>query len=464
MSEIKEECGLFGIWDNPDAAEIAYIGIFSLQHRGEESAGMATTDGEHIRFHKGMGHIGDVFTTPILERLSNPAAIAHTRYSTTGSSNLNNSQPLIVSGSKGKVALAHNGNITNSRALRDEMEAYGSIFATTNDSEILLHLISQPKYGQFKPSLKEALTRLEGAYSMLLLTPTSMTAVRDPGGFRPLSIGRLRDSIVFSSESCSFDTIGAEFERDVMPGEMVYVDATGLYSEMFAPADAINPSHCIFEHVYFARPDSLVFGQNVHFTRVAMGRQLAREYPVEADIVISIPDSGNSAALGYSLESGIPLDHGFIRNHYVGRTFIQPHQSLREKGVSIKLNAVAEVIRNKRVVVVDDSIIRGTTSQSRVAALRRAGAKEIHFRVSCPPTKFGCFYGIDFPNPEFLIANRKTPVEIARHLKVESLGYLSIDGLLGCLTKPPTSYCTACFSGNYPEPVRESLDKLDLEQ
>lgn len=464
MKEIKEECGLFGIWDHEEAAQIAYLGIFAQQHRGEESAGMATTDGERIRFHKDMGLVGDVFSSDVLDRLANPAAIAHTRYSTTGSSSVSNAQPLVVTGSKGRIALAHNGNLTNGALLREELEARGSLFATTNDSEVLLHLISDPEYKTFLDSLKAGLRRLRGAFSFLLLTPDCLVAVRDRNGFRPLAMGKLDDSWVFASETCAFDQVGADYVREVQPGEMIIVDGEGMRSDMFVSESEILPRRCIFEHVYFSRPDSRVYGQTVHISRVKMGRQLAKEHPVPADVVIAVPDSGTSAALGYSQQSGIPLDQGFIRNHYVGRTFIQPHQSIREKGVGIKLNAVREVLQGKRVVVVDDSVIRGTTSLSRIRAVRRAGASEIHLRISCPPTKHACYYGVDFPNPKELIANSKSVKEIGEFLGVDSMGYLSLDGMVKCMDGAPETYCHACFSGDYAVPVEAPLDKFGMEK
>lgn len=464
MADIKEECGLFGIWDHEEASQIAYLGIFAQQHRGEESAGMATTDGERIRFHKDMGLVGDVFSSDVLDRLANPAAIAHTRYSTTGSSSVSNAQPLVVTGSKGRIALAHNGNLTNGALLREELEARGSLFATTNDSEVLLHLISDPEHKTFLDSLKAGLRRLRGAFSFLLLTPDCLVAVRDRNGFRPLAMGKLEDSWVFASETCAFDQVGADYVREVQPGEMIIVDGEGMRSDMFVSDSEITPRRCIFEHVYFSRPDSRVYGQTVHISRVKMGRQLAKEHPVPADVVIAVPDSGTSAALGYSQQSGIPLDQGFIRNHYVGRTFIQPHQSIREKGVGIKLNAVREVLQGKRVVVVDDSVIRGTTSLSRIRAVRRAGASEIHLRISCPPTKHACYYGVDFPNPKELIANSKSVKEIGEYLGVDSMGYLSLDGMVKCMDGAPETYCHACFSGDYAVPVEAPLDKYGMEK
>ena len=390
-------------------------------------------------------------------------AVGHTRYSTTGSSTLKNSQPLVVTCSKGSIAVAHNGNLVNAYELRQQLEANGSIFQTTVDSEIILHLLARATNKQFEDDLLECLRLLKGAFTLLFLTERELIGARDPNGFRPLCIGRLNKSYVLASETCALDLIGAKFVREVEPGEVVLIGPEGLRS--LAPARDRRParSHCLFEHVYFSRPDSMIFGESVQAVRVRLGRQLAREYPVEADLVMPIPDSGNFAALGYSLESNIPFAIGMIRNHYVGRTFIQPAQEIRDLKVRVKFNPIKEIIKGKRLVIVDDSIVRGTTTKARVKSLREAGAQAIHLRVSCPPTKHSCFYGIDFPTRKELIANALSLEEIRKYLGVESLGYLSLDGLLQAVQRPG-DYCTACWSGVYPIPFGEEGDKYALEK
>jgi amidophosphoribosyltransferase len=463
----REACGLFGVAGVPDAARLTYYGLWALQHRGEESAGIVTTDGRTFASHRGMGLVGEVFDVPTLERLRNPIGIGHVRYSTTGASNLANAQPLTVVWAGGPVAVAHNGNLTNGAALRQELEAAGSIFQTTTDSEVILHLLARPPAaGEPEPDpLVRALRRIAGAFSLLVLTPQALVAARDPQGFRPLALGRLGETHCVASETCAFDLIGAEYVRDVEPGEMVTLTPDGrVRSRTFAPADAIRRAHCIFEHIYFARPDSRVFGGHVHQVRTALGRALAHEHPAAADLVIPVPDSGNAAALGFSQASGLPLDHGFIRNHYVGRTFIQPEAGTRGQQVEIKLNAVTDVVRGKRLVVVDDSIVRGTTARSRVVQLRRAGAREIHLRITCPPHRFGCYYGIDFPDRAHLIAADRTPAEVADCLGADSLGYLSESGMLAAAGRVPSDFCTACFTGRYPVPVDAPLDKFVHER
>ncbi|PIQ82155.1 MAG: amidophosphoribosyltransferase [Candidatus Omnitrophica bacterium CG11_big_fil_rev_8_21_14_0_20_64_10] len=460
--EAREHCGLFGVYNHPDAVRLTYLGLFSLQHRGEESAGIVASDGRTMTRHVGMGMVHEVFTPENLSALTGSLAIGHTRYSTTGSSRVQNAQPLQVDFSRGSVAIAHNGNLINALLLRDELEAHGSIFQTTIDSEVVLHLLADPRYGRFEAGLVDTLTQLKGAFSLLILREDALIGVRDPNGFRPLCIGRIGEGWVLASESCALDLIGAQFVREVEPGEVVIIDRSGLRS--IKPFPKTPLSHCIFEHVYFARPDSVVFGESVHQVRRSLGRMLAREHPVEADVVIAIPDSGNSAALGYSQESGIPLDIGITRNHYVGRTFIQPRQRARDFQVRVKFNPVRSVLAGKRVVVVDDSIVRGTTCRARLKSIREAGAKEIHMRVSCPPIRHPCFYGIDFPTRKELIANTHSLEEIRSYLEVDSLGYLSIEGLLKAVNGRGGDYCTACYSGKYPLDFGSEADKYILER
>lgn len=462
MGELKEACGLFGVFGAPDAVERTRLGLFALQHRGQEAAGICSTDGETMQCHRGMGLVSDVFTLESLEKLRNPVAIGHTRYSTTGSSNMVNVQPMLIRCARGEIAVAHNGNLVNGASLRDDLEARGSIFQSTMDSEVILHLLAQPAPNGDDEAFASCLNRIRGAYSLLFLMPDRMIAARDPQGFRPLCLGRIGDGWAVASESSAFEIAGVDFVREIEPGEMVTIDADGVRGEIYAPE--VKASHCIFEHIYFARPDSRIFGESVHKVRIELGRVLARENPVDADIVVPVPDSGNVAAMGYSMESGIPLEFGFIRSHYVGRTFIKPRQSDRDIGVRIKLNVVREVVDGRRVIVVDDSVIRGTTSRSRVRLLRNAGAKEVHLRISCPPHRFTCHYGIDFPDPNELIANKHSLEEMAGVLDVDSIGYVSHEGLLTCVSRPPESYCTSCFSGDYPVPVPAGLNKYSLEK
>ena len=460
----KEACGVFGIYGHPDAVHLTYLGLYALQHRGEESAGIVSTDGKKMYAHRGMGLVADVFNENFLSNLKGHTAIGHTRYSTTGSSLLKNAQPLLVDYSRGSLAVGHNGNLVNADVLRAELEAHGSIFQTTVDSEIILHLMANPRYVRRDEALLDILKRIKGAFTLVLLTEDEMMGVRDPNGFRPLCLGRIDGAYVLASETCALDLIGATFIREIEPGEAVFIDAKGLRSvKAFLPAE-VKPSHCIFEHVYFARPDSVIFGENVHQVRQNLGRQLAREHPAEADIVIPVPDSGNSAALGYSMESGIPFEFGMTRNHYVGRTFIQPTQNIRDFKVKVKFNPIREVLKGRRIVLVDDSIIRGTTSKARVKSLFDMGAKEVHLRVSCPPSRHPCFYGIDFPTQKELIAVNHTVEEIQKFLGVTSLGYLSIEGLLAAVKGPKENYCTACFSGKYPVDFGGEGDKYSLER
>ncbi len=456
-------CGLFGIFGHKDAARMTYMGLYALQHRGQESAGIAVSDGDEIRSFKGMGLVPEVFKEVNLEKLKGDRAIGHTRYSTTGSSKLENAQPIHVDYSRGHLAVAHNGNLVNAGILHDELEAYGSIFQTTINSEIILHLMAKPNFGNLETTLVQTLAEIKGAYSLLLLTEKEMIGVRDPNGFRPLCIGRLGDATVLSSESSALDLVEAEFVREVEPGEIVFVSEKGIRSiKPFVPDH--RRSVCFFEYVYFSRPDSKIHGVNVHTVRRNIGKELAREHPVEADIVIPIPDSGNAVAMGYAEQSGIPFEMGIIRNHYVGRTFLAPTQATRDFNVKIKLNPMADVIRGKRVVVVDDSIVRGTTSRIRVKSIREAGAKEIHMRVGCAPHRRACYYGIDFPDEKKLIANRMTIDEIKEFLKVDSLGYLSMEGMTRAAGKPADNFCRACWDGDYPVPVGPSVDKYVIER
>lgn len=461
----QHECGVFAIYGHPRAAEVAYFGLYALQHRGQESAGIvvAAEPGSVFRSHRGMGLVSQVFPEERLKELVGTRAIGHVRYSTTGSSNLKNAQPLTVDCARGQLALAHNGNLVNASILRAELEQVGSIFQTTSDSEIILHLMARPTGTNRENALTQALERILGAYSMVLMGENEIIGARDAFGFRPLSIGKLGDAWVLSSETCAFDLIQAEFVRDVEPGEVVVIDEQGLRSlKPYKPLE--RQALCIFEYVYFSRPDSNLNGMNVMRARMEMGRQLARMHQVEADIVVPVPDSGNYAALGYSEESGIPYCQAFVRNHYIGRTFLHPSQLIRDFGVRVKLNLVKEAVRGKRVVVVDDSIVRGTTARTRVVNLREAGAKEVHIRVSCPPHRHACYYGIDFPDPAKLLANQMSQDQIAEYLGADSLGYLTIDQMVEACGGESRRFCLACFNGDYPVSFNHELDKLALER
>jgi len=455
-------CGIFGVIGNPEAANLTYLGLYALQHRGQESAGIACSDGEVITFHKEMGLVADIFSEEVLSRLPGHMAIGHVRYSTTGSSELKNAQPFVVDFESGSIAVAHNGNLVNTHVLKQELEVGGSIFQSTMDTEVIVHLIARSRRGRIEERIVDALTQVRGAYSLLFLTRDKLIAVRDPHGIRPMVLGKIKGGHVVCSESCALDLIEGELLRDVEPGEMLVIDERGVHSSRpFFPA----PAHfCIFEFIYFARPDSIFGGVNVYEVRKRLGRELSRLHPVEADIVVPVPDSGVPAAIGYSEASGIPFEMGFIRNHYVGRTFIEPQQSIRHFGVKIKLNAVRGVVEGKRVVVVDDSIVRGTTGRKIIKMIRSAGAKEVHVRISSPPTAFPCFYGIDTPIRRDLIAATHTLDEIKRYLTADSLGYLTIDSLRACVPTAAKGYCDACFSGSYPVPleVQGSDEQLPL--
>ena len=462
---VKDYCGVFGVYGHERASELTYLGLFALQHRGEESAGIVTSDGKRLHSYKNLGLVGDVFSQPsTLEKLPGHAAIGHVRYSTTGSSNVINAQPFLMDFSRGQVGIAHNGNLVNAQILRDELEAYGAIFGSTTDSEIFIHLMGRPEFKTREDCVVGAVSRAEGAYSVAMLFDDMLIAFRDPYGFRPLSLGKLGRAYVVASETCAFDLIEAEYIRDIEPGEVLFIDKNGLRSFYPFKGKNIQHSHCIFEHVYFARPDSRIFGENVGLVRERLGKILAEEHPAKADIVVPVPDSGNFAAMGFSEVSGIPLAHGFTRNHYIGRTFINPTQEARTFKVRIKLNPIREVVNGKRIVVVDDSIVRGNTSKSRVTLLRRAGAKEVHLRISCPPHISPCFYGIDFPSKKELIAANNTIDEIKKYLDVDSLGYLSEAGLLKAVSFPKEHYCTACFTGKYPTKILDQFDKFKLER
>jgi len=468
FDKFHEECGVVAVYQNPEAAKLAYLGLHALQHRGQESAGITAANGARLTSHRGMGLVGDIFTAPVLDKLKGWLAIGHTRYSTTGDSALLNCQPLMVECCKGSLAVAHNGNLVNAAQIRKQLERGGSIFQTTSDTEVILHLIAHSKEERLVESIADALRQIEGAYSVVLLSPDRVFAARDPRGFRPLSIGRVpaspqnrKETIVFASESTAFDLIGAEFVRDVKPGEMVVVGSEGMYSLQFTPA--LKQTSCIFEHVYFSRPDSFVFGRPVNESREAMGRQLAREAPADADIVVAVPDSGVPAAVGFAAESGIPFRVGLVRSHYVGRTFIEPEQGVRDFGVRLKLNPVRNIIEGKRVILIDDSIVRGTTSKKIVRMIRSAGAKEVHMRISCPPTISPCYYGVDTPTQKQLIAANKTIEEIAEFIGADSLAYLSLDGLKqACAEGVNTTYCTACYTGNYPTETISNGKQLTL--
>jgi amidophosphoribosyltransferase len=451
-------CGIVGVYGHPEAANITYLGLHALQHRGQEAAGIVASDGDKFHHSKRTGLVGEAFSRGELERLPGHLAIGHVRYSTQGDSSLRNAQPFAVEYAHGSIAVAHNGNLVNAADLRRKLEMDGSIFQSTTDSEVIIHLLARGREPDIETRIVNALRNVEGAYSLVFLAESKLIAARDPRGFRPLLLGRLKDAFVFASESCAFDLLEAEFIREVEPGEVVVVDAKGLRS--FKPWTEESRRFCVFEHVYFARPDSIIDGRSVYRVRDMLGRALAKEHPVDADVVIPVPDSGTAAAIGFARESGIPYDQGLIRSHYVGRTFIEPQQSIRHFGVKLKLNAVKEVIHGKRVVIVDDSIVRGTTSRKIVKMIRNAGAREVHVRISSPPTTHPCFYGIDTPTRSELIASSHTPEEIARYITCDSLGYLSRDGMMAAVAAagppahgkalPGANYCDACFSGHYP--------------
>jgi amidophosphoribosyltransferase len=456
-----DRCGLFGIFGHPEAAHLTYLGLYALQHRGQESAGIVAADGERLRIEKGMGLVNDIFTDECLARLPGDRAMGHVRYSTAGDTVAANAQPYLIECHRGPIAVGHNGNLVNAAILRHELEAAGSIFQSTSDTEVILHLYARSHRERLEDAIAASLSKVMGAFSLLFLTKDALVGARDPWGFRPLVLGTLNGAPVLASETCALDLIDAEYVRDVEPGELVVADRNGVRS--FHPFPPEPVSQCVFEHIYFARPDSQIFGSNVLASRLNLGRQLAREAPAAADIVVPVPDSGMGAALGFSQESGLPFEWGLIRNHYVGRTFIEPKQSIRSFGVKIKLNPVRRILEGKRVVLIDDSIVRGTTSRKIVGMVRAAGAREVHMRISSPPTTGPCHYGIDTPRRSELIASRQSVEQIRDYIAADSLAYLSHEGLLQAVGDPAGGrHCTACFSGRYPVAVSQTDDQLAL--
>jgi len=452
-----DQCGVVGVFNHTEASKLAYLGLYALQHRGQESAGIASCDGLDVYSHKALGHVQEIFTPEVISHLPGHAAIGHTRYSTAGDTTLTNAQPVVIDCNKGKLALGHNGNLTNALEVRRRLEHRGSIFQTTSDTEVIVHLIARSGRRNIPGAIADALSQVEGAYSLVILTRDELYAIRDPRGFRPLNLGRLDGAWVVASETCAFDLIDAEYVREVEPGEMVRITRSGIESIHFA---AEKPhQYCIFEHVYFSRPDSLVFGRPVNESRERLGRLLAREHPVDADLVTPVPDSGVPAAVGYAAESGIPFRMALIRNHYIGRTFIEPEQAIRDFGVKLKLNPVRRMMEGQRIVLVDDSIVRGTTSRKIVRMIREAGAAEVHVRISCPPTVSPCFYGVDTPRRDELIAARQSVEEIRQFLGADSLGYLSLESLRTAVEDTEGKFCTACYTGTYPT----ELIQLEVE-
>ena len=443
-----DECGVFGVFGHEEASKLTYLGLYALQHRGQESAGIVSSDGGELHLHRAMGEVEEIFTPTVLAKLPGNLAIGHTRYSTAGDKALLNAQPIMIDCNKGKVALGHNGNLTNAAEWRRKLEHRGSIFQTNSDTEVIVHLLARSQARNLTGALGDALNQVEGAYSLLVLTTDELIAVRDPRGFRPLNLGKLGDSWLVASETCAFDLLNAQYVREIEPGEMVRISRSGIESIHFAPEKPRQ--QCIFEHVYFARPDSIIFGRSVNDSREALGRTLAKEHPANADIVVPVPDSGVPAAVGYALESGIPFRMGLIRNHYIGRTFIEPSQAIRNFGVKLKLNPIRSLIEGKRVVLVDDSIVRGTTSRKIVRMVRESGATEVHLRISCPPTISPCYYGVDTPTREELIASSSTPEEICKYIGADSLGYVSLAGLKQAVNDTRGDYCTSCYTGVYP--------------
>ena len=448
IMKMTENCGIIGVFGHPEAANLSYLGLYSLQHRGQESAGIVSSDGRTLQSHRGMGLVSEVFTPEAIRNLQGNRAIGHVRYSTTGSSHIRNAQPFTVEYALGGLAIAHNGNLTDAQPIRDELVNHGAIFQSTMDTEVIVHLIAQAREPVLVDRVITALERIHGAYSLVLLSRDQLIALRDPHGFRPLNLGRLDHAYVIASETCAFDLMDAHYVREIEPGEIVVIDEAGFRS--VKPFGKTKPTRCIFEFIYFARPDSLIFNQSVYAVRLKLGRELARQHPVQADMVIPIPDSGFPVAIGYAQEAGIPIEMGLIRNHYIGRTFIEPEQSIRHFGVKIKLNAIRDVIRGKSVVLVDDSIVRATTGRKIVTMIRQAGASQIHMRISSPPITHPCFYGIDTPLKKELIAATHTIDEVRGYLNTDSLGYLSLDGLRACMAGDGDGFCDACFTGNYP--------------
>jgi amidophosphoribosyltransferase len=458
VDKFHDHCGVFAVYGHLDAAKLTYLGLYALQHRGQESAGIAVSDGDNLTCVRGMGHVDEVFPKEVIQGLPGRHAIGHTRYSTAGDTDLKNAQPLKVSCHRGQVALAHNGNLVNASVIRRDLESRGDIFQTTSDTEVILHFFARSRQAGTPEAVAEALDKVVGAYSLVMLFKDAVYGIRDPRGFRPLSLGQLDGAYVLASESCAFDLIDARFIRDVEPGEMVILDSRGVTSLRFAPP--AQAAQCIFEHVYFSRPDSVVFERPVQESREMLGRYLAREHPVDADLVVPVPDSGVPAATGFASESGIPLKIALIRNHYVGRTFIEPSQAIRDFGVKLKLNPVRSLLEGKRVVLVDDSIVRGTTSRKIVRIVREAGAREVHMRISCPPTVSPCFYGIDTPTKKELIAATHSVEEIREYLGADTLGYLSVEGLRRAVGDTEGRFCLACYTSNYPTAIQEPLIAL----
>jgi len=460
-------CGIFGIANHSDAATLTYLGLYALQHRGQESTGISSSDGERVHTHKSLGHVADVYDEDVLSRLKGSNAIGHTRYSTAGENTEGNAQPIVVNCSYGTVALCHNGNLINAAALRADLEHQGAIFQSTTDTEVILHLLVRSQQASLLDACAESLKQVQGAFSLLLLTKDGMIGVRDPYGFRPLCLGKINGSHVLASESCAFDLINAQYIREIEPGEIVMIKGEEIHS--FKILSAPRTAKCVFEHVYFSRPDSMVFGRTVQSSRDRMGRALAKESPVDADLVVPIPDSGVAAAVGYSKESGIPFAMGLIRNHYVGRTFIEPLKAIRNFGVKVKHNPVKELLAGKRVILIDDSLVRGTTTRKIVKMVRAAGAKEVHMRISCPPTISPCFYGVDTPAKKELVASSHTVDEICKNIDADSLAYLSLPELLKAVESKDNEFCTACYTGKYPiefadamPDAKESERQLDL--
>lgn len=461
MTGFRDECGVFGVFGHEDAAKLAYLGLYALQHRGQESAGIASVEGGNLFIEREMGYVADVFDEARLARLPGQTAIGHVRYSTAGDSTLSNAQPIVFMSGRGPLAIAHNGNLVNTEEIRRYLEKEGALFTTNSDTETILHLLARSRKETATEALVEALSEVRGAYSIVILTRDEILAARDPNAFRPLVLGMLDDSPVVASETCAFDLIGASYVRDVEAGEVLRLSRDGVTSHRFAFP---KPTPCVFEHVYFARPDSLVYGKSVAASRQAFGEKLAREHPVEADIVVPVPDSGMFAAVGYARASGIPLALGLVRNHYVGRTFIEPKQAIRSFGVKVKLNPVRDVVAGKRLVLIDDSIVRGTTSKKIVKMLRDAGAKEVHLRISSPPTRFSCHYGIDTPTRRELIAANSTEEQIREFVGADSLGYLSVAGMMEAFGRPEHATCAACFTGNYPVEVSSAESSRTVEE
>ena len=464
-SSIRHHCGLFGIFGHDDAVYLTHLGLYALQHRGQESAGIVSTDGEGMKRHAGLGLVSEVFNKRNLDEIRGPVAMGHVRYSTSGSCTSANCQPLLFSFAGGQVAIAHNGNLINAALLRRNYEKVGHIFQTTSDTEVIIHLLAKPGHRGKKHPLNHVLNHLQGAYSLLLLFPDRMVAARDPLGFRPLCLGTTKcGATVVASETKAFDMIDADYVRDVEPGEIVTITNEGVTSRRFGGDVNGRGAACIFEQIYFADPASLVFGENVHLVRMKMGRKLAQESPVEGDIVVPIPTCAQCAATGYARESGIPYARAFTTSHYAGRSFIMPTQSARDLAVKMKLTVIKEAVAGQRLIVVEDSVVRGTTTRGTIGALRKAGAKEIHLRVASPPIRHPCYFGIDFPNPDELIANKRTVEQTRDYLGVDSLYYLSHEGMLSCVAMSPEKVCTACFSGNYPVDVEEPVEKFAMER